>query len=240
MKTDIFNLIILDESGSMGHLRQQTISGCNETINTIRSAQEQFADAQNHYVSIFAFQSDSRISSRYLVKNEPVSKVKHITEKDYCPNGCTPLYDAVGSTVVDLRSVTKERELAIGSVTVITDGYENSSTHYSLEQIVALIDALKEQGWTFNFIGADIDVERVSASMHMDASLRYEKTDDGMREMYRRERQARMKRYSMNAQASYDSQVLQKSKLAAEEKKRLYEKYREQAERYFDEEEERK
>ncbi len=40
MKTEIYNLIILDESGSMDCVKSQTISGCNETINTIRSAQE--------------------------------------------------------------------------------------------------------------------------------------------------------------------------------------------------------
>ena len=39
MKTRIFNLIILDESGSMSCVKRQTIDGCNETINTIITAQ---------------------------------------------------------------------------------------------------------------------------------------------------------------------------------------------------------
>jgi hypothetical protein len=37
-KARIYNLIIVDESGSMGHLREATLSGINETIGTIRSA----------------------------------------------------------------------------------------------------------------------------------------------------------------------------------------------------------
>jgi len=57
MKTKIFNLIILDESGSMSSVCRQTISGCNETINTIKVAQEKNEASQEHYVSIFAFQS---------------------------------------------------------------------------------------------------------------------------------------------------------------------------------------
>ena len=71
MKTEIYNLIILDESGSMDCVKKQTISGCNETINTIRMAQEKYADTQLHYVSIFAFQSGS-VPSRYIIKNEPI------------------------------------------------------------------------------------------------------------------------------------------------------------------------
>jgi hypothetical protein len=39
MKTRIFNLIILDESGSMSSIEQEAISGVNETIQTIRAAQ---------------------------------------------------------------------------------------------------------------------------------------------------------------------------------------------------------
>ena len=39
-KAKIYNLIIVDESGSMSHLREATLSGINETISTIRSAQE--------------------------------------------------------------------------------------------------------------------------------------------------------------------------------------------------------
>ena len=72
MKTEIYNLIILDESGSMSHVKRQTVSGCNETINTIRSAQEKFADTQTHYVSIYAFQANDKIPSRYLIKNQPL------------------------------------------------------------------------------------------------------------------------------------------------------------------------
>ena len=39
MKTRIFNLIIIDESGSMWSIKQQAINSVNETIQTIRAAQ---------------------------------------------------------------------------------------------------------------------------------------------------------------------------------------------------------
>lgn len=47
-KARIHNLIIVDESGSMSHLRKATLSGINETISTIRSAQEEFVATQEH------------------------------------------------------------------------------------------------------------------------------------------------------------------------------------------------
>lgn len=191
MKTEIFNLIILDESGSMDCVKAQTVSGCNETLNTIRTAQEKFADTQTHYVSIYVFQSDGPKPSRYLVKNQPIGQVAPITAEQYDPWGCTPLYDAVGSTLADLKAVTKERELAIGSVTIITDGLENASRHYSQHKVAQMIDALKELGWSFNFIGANIDVEAAATAMHIDEHLLFSEDAEGTEAMFGAERQCR-------------------------------------------------
>ena len=82
MKTKILNLIILDESGSMDCIRKQTISGCNEVLNTIRSAQTEFNETQEHYISIYVFQSGGA-PSRYLFENQPVKNVSNIKEQDY-------------------------------------------------------------------------------------------------------------------------------------------------------------
>ena len=54
-KARIYNLIIVDESGSMGHLREATLSGINETIGTIRSAQEEFKETQDHTLTLVTF-----------------------------------------------------------------------------------------------------------------------------------------------------------------------------------------
>lgn len=191
MKTEIYNLIILDESGSMDCVKKQTISGCNETINTIRMAQEKYADTQLHYVSIFAFQSGS-VPSRYIIKNEPIDNVGHITDKSYVPMGLTPLYDAVGATLADLKSLTSDKKLAIGNVTIITDGMENASTRYSRQQVAKIIEDLKQKGWSFNFIGANIDVKETAALLNIDNSLEFEQDEQGTQMMFERERRSRM------------------------------------------------
>ncbi len=236
MKTDIYNLIILDESGSMCGVTQQTISGCNETINTIRAAQEKFSDTQNHYVSIFAFQSDGNRPSRYLIKNMPIANVHHIDNKMYEPNGCTPLYDAVGSTLVDLKSIVSAKELAIGSVTIITDGMENSSHHYSQNQVAKMIEALKELGWNFNFIGANIDVEYTAHSLNIGNRLEFANDEEGTREMFEKERKGRGSYYErvdgvMHCYAS--------APRSAKEKKHWFKRMKEAEKGFFNEEEER-
>ncbi len=191
MKQTVYNLIILDESGSMSGITPQTISGCNETINTIKASQETNAETQNQKISIFVFQSNPSNPSHYIVKNCPASDVNHITEKDYQPWGGTPLYDAIGSTLTDLRATVDKDTFAVGCVTIITDGMENASRLYSHERVVRMIDELKEMGWNFSFIGANIEASRTSASLHIDHSLQFEQNEEGTKHMFDQECRSR-------------------------------------------------
>lgn len=195
MKTQFFNLIILDESGSMSGVTQQTINGCNETINTIISSQKDYPDTQEHFVSIYAFQSGGR-PSRYIIKNMPSDKVKHITHEDYEPYGSTPLFDAVGSTLADLKKHTQNLENAVGCITIITDGEENSSKEYTLNHILKMIDELKEKGWSFNFIGANIDANLTAKTFHIDNALQFTCDTKGTDAMWKTERLSRKSYYS--------------------------------------------
>ncbi|MDE5628965.1 MAG: hypothetical protein K2I69_05330 [Muribaculaceae bacterium] len=184
MKTKIFNLIIIDESGSMQPLVKATVSGCNETINTIISSQEQFAETQENFVSVYVFQGGTAIPSRYLYFNVPAQNIAPVTEEQYRPLGNTPLYDAIGMSVGALQEHMKEYSQAIASVTIITDGYENSSTEFNSRSIAAMIDKLKKKGWNFNFIGANIDAEQVADTLNIDNSLSFVATPGGTKEMW--------------------------------------------------------
>lgn len=226
MKTEIYNLIILDESGSMDGIREQTISGCNETLNTIRSAQDQFSETQTHYLSIYAFQSGR--PSRYIIKNQPIGEAKNIGPADYEPWGGTPLYDAVGGTVAELKALTASKELAIGSVTIITDGYENSSEQYTQEKVANMISALKEQGWNFSFIGANIDAASAAISINITNSLQFTQSVAGTKAMFERERRGRMSYYNR----AHDAMSCAVPGSANEAKSRL----KDASENYFEEE----
>lgn len=173
-KTTVFNLIVLDESGSMSGVVESTISGCNETIDVANAARKGNPDKMNQFVSIFAFQSgDPDHPSRYILRNKKADDVKHITKKDYCPNGCTPLYDAIGVTITHLIEQAATHEDAMGIITIITDGYENSSTRYRREDIHRLISRVKEMGWQVNFMGANIDVEHEADNLGIESAVSF-------------------------------------------------------------------
>lgn len=198
--TTVFNLIILDESGSMSRLTSQTISGCNETLNVVRYAAKEQAATTSSLVSIYAFQDGGPIKSRYLVKNVKAGDVKDITESDYCPCGNTPLLDAVGSTLSELKAVSATHEDATGIITIITDGYENSSTRYNWEQVARLISQFKEMGWTVNLIGANIDVEDMAKRINVDNHYAFKATTEGTTEMFADYAQASCARLSQMAE----------------------------------------
>lgn len=184
MKTTVFNLIVLDESGSMSHLTEQTISGCNETINVAKSQAEKNADVFRSLMSVYAFQDGGPVKSRYIMKNEDALKARHITTDDYTPWGNTPLLDAVGSTLTELKTVAASHEDATGVITIITDGMENSSTHYTWKDVANLISQFKEMGWTVNLIGANIDVDQMATRMNIDNRMAFHASQAGSRVMW--------------------------------------------------------
>lgn len=204
MKTQIYNLIVLDKSGSMSSIAKAAIAGFNETVGGIRSAQERFKETQEHYVSLMIF---CNCEKRLVYDKVPVAEVKELTSKEYQPCCCTPLYDAMGISINALYKDIKDKEDATAMVTVITDGLENASSEYSGSAIKALVERMKnEEGWNFAYIGTNQDVEATSASLSIDNHMAFEDDDAGMRSAWEKERKAKMSvfgRLSMESSVSY-------------------------------------
>ena len=95
MKTRIFNLLILDESGSMSSIEKQAVDSVNETLQSIRSAQKKYEE-QEHYVSFVTFNSDG---IKLVLDCVEAKSVEDITPAQFNPACCTPLYDAIGKSV---------------------------------------------------------------------------------------------------------------------------------------------
>ena len=187
MKTRVFNVIVLDKSGSMSSIARQAIDGVNETIGSIKSAQEKNPD-QEHMVTLVAF---CGCEMRSIYDNVPVAEVQPLTDKDYCPCCMTPLYDAIGTTITRVHAAKSQVSDSLALVTIITDGYENASREYGHAAIRALIESYKEQGWQFTYIGADHDVEQVSFSLSIEHHLQFDKTAEGTQAMFAKERSSR-------------------------------------------------
>ena len=155
-------MIILDESGSMCSVHRKAIESVNSTLATIRQAQERYP-SQKHTVSLMTFNSE-QLSLFHV--NTPVGNVADMALNEYSPEGCTPLYDAVGKGVTQLRTQVEPYDVVL--VTIITDGYENSSVEYTGASIHALIDKMRGEGWVFAFMGANQDVTKVSVELNID------------------------------------------------------------------------
>lgn len=187
-ETKIYNLIIIDESGSMSCIRQQAMDSVNETIQTIRAAQER-NENQEHFVTLVTFNDTATIVNDCA----PINEIKELTAESYRPDCCTALYDAMGLSLSALqKKVSKEDKVL---VTIVTDGYENASQEYNLRAIKALVEELKAKGWVFAYLGANQDAEEVAFSMSIDNAMRWESTREGTTRMSKRLNYSRSRWY---------------------------------------------
>lgn len=193
-KTRIYNLIILDKSGSMESIRKAAYEGCNEVLGGIRAAAEKNGEELEQMVSLMLFDTDSM---PYIYKCTPALKTTSLTEKDYRPCACTPLLDAMGMALTELEHEVAQHEDAVGMVTIITDGYENASREFSYPQIHELVGRLKQKGWNFAFMGANQDVTKVCVDLNINVgnAHAFSFDEEGMRDSWRRDREAKQRYY---------------------------------------------
>jgi hypothetical protein len=155
---DILVNVILDRSGSMSSNRAETIAGYNAYLDGLKK------DTDTNY-SITLTQFDKPDTTPELTisyADKKLSEVPVLDEAGYQPRGWTPLYDAIGETIRRLEGKTNGRPVLS---MIITDGHENASTEFNREQIKALIKSKEAEGWTFVFMGADIDSYSVASSV---------------------------------------------------------------------------
>ena len=182
----VFNLLVVDESGSMSIIRRQALVGINETLATIQKMQKAHADLEQR-VTLITFDSTH---TNVFYDNVRASNANPLKAKDYNPCGATPLYDAIGMGIAKNNALTTEDDSVL--VTIITDGEENCSEEYDLKMIKNLIEKLKKQNWTFTFIGTDnLDVESIAMDMGIDNHLQFSEDEAGTKKMFARENRAR-------------------------------------------------
>lgn len=187
----IFNLIILDASGSMTTIYTQALTGVNETLATIRMAQEEHPELKQ-YVTLASFSAGEHFLNR-IYSAMPITEARNITKEDYPLLGCTALYDAMGTCISELQQKVTHGDRVL--VTVITDGYENASQTWSGLQIKSLVEELRQMGWTFTYIGADQDVEKVAGEIGVQNSLRFSANEEETQAMFEKECRSRIKFY---------------------------------------------
>lgn len=159
-------VFILDMSGSMVNLTSDTIGGYNSLINEQRKQ-----PGEANITTVLFDHRYNLLHDRISIKDVP-----ELTTKEYMPSGMTAMLDAVGMTIMSigqkLNNTPEEERPGSVVVTIITDGMENSSKEYTWKQVQSMIKEQREKyNWVFTFIGANIDVAKVSNDLGIDARL---------------------------------------------------------------------
>ena len=189
-KHKVYNLIILDESGSMQSIKKTIINGFNEVVQTIKSVALQYPE-QEHSVTFISFNTSG---FKKIHENSKIEMLKQIDEQFYQPNGGTPLFDAMGVSFFNLNSIIEKENPTNYNVlvTILTDGEENSSKEHSAQSIKAMIEDFKLKNWTFTYIGANHDVDLFASRISINNVMKFETNEEDMQRMFMRDRNARM------------------------------------------------
>lgn len=153
-------IFVIDESGSMSHLKKSTIDGFNGFIK------EQKAIDGEAFVSLVVFSTQVK----KVFESIEINNVKELNSADYNPSGLTSLFDAVGMAIdsagnrFDKMNNNKKPNNVM--VVIITDGAENASREYSQRIVKEKITHQTEKyGWQFIFLGANIDSASVAGGI---------------------------------------------------------------------------
>jgi uncharacterized protein YegL len=166
MMTNKIELVfILDRSGSMAGLEDDTIKGFNSLLNKQRN------EAGEAIITTVLFDHAYEL----LHDRINLKSIRNITDKEYYVRGSTALLDAIGYTIDkigNVQKVTQDEHRADKVLFVITtDGMENSSRKYNYKMIKRMIENQKRKyNWEFIFMGANMDAISVANNFGIDAN----------------------------------------------------------------------
>lgn len=151
MQGDLIIGMVIDKSGSMSHVREQTIASVNQFLS------EQAAQPGRTWVTLTVFNSND-ITTLYRTK---AAKDVYLDLESYVTDYSTPLHDAIGRTLrymeEDINALPLDAHDAKKLFVIVTDGAENASKEFKLDAIKTLIQQREGEGWDFLYLGAGID-----------------------------------------------------------------------------------
>ena len=200
-------IFVIDKSGSMSRLTNDTIEGFNGFVESQK-------DDTKTTLTTVLFDT----SWKTLHDGVDVYEVSPMTNKDYIAGGGTAMLDAIGDTINrvqdrhdELGAEKPEKVLFV----ITTDGEENASRKFTKAQIEKMIKhQTNGHGWEFMFLGANMDAVKEAASIGIgyDRSISYDFTARGTDALYSTVTAAACATKactidSLNLQSTYDTYI---------------------------------
>lgn len=164
-KKNVFVSLLLDRTGSMQSVVDDTIGGYNTYIDSLKES----GDSVRFTMTLFDSQGID-----VMHRAVDVSIVPHLTRKTYRPRAMTPLYDAIIKTIEETEKETSKDDSVLFAI--LTDGLENASKRYSREDVKEKINEMSSMGWSFVYLGANQDAWLVGDSIGITANITYAQT----------------------------------------------------------------
>ena len=199
----VYNLIILDESGSMASIQKPTMNTFNELIQSIASETSK-NDSREQWINFFSFNGNG---IKEQIPLQKVSSLALLNEDNYRPDCATPLFDAIGHTATQLKYALEKENDFVVLVTILTDGQENDSKEYTGAQISTLINDLKKKNWVFTYIGTNQDVAKEAAKINITNHLYFSASEMANKTVLAKEVKARAK-FNKKLEENPDSSTL--------------------------------
>lgn len=161
MKKDYAHIImVLDASGSMAGLTQDTIGSFNSFIK------EQRLLPGKATVSVYTFNSNVKLVKDFV----DIQEIQDLATEDYIAQGYTALLDAQGHAINEvgdkLKKLPESQRPDRVLMLTISDGFENASKEFNAEKIKKMIKHQEEvYSWKMLYLGANQDAFSVSANM---------------------------------------------------------------------------
>lgn len=142
---------LVDRSGSMHGIKYDMENGIKAFLDEQKKLPGE--------VEVTLAQFDNEYKLVY-----PPTDINSVPEYELLPRGLTALNDAVGKFITDIGADLAAREEddrpGLVIVNIITDGYENDSTEWTLAGVRDLMDQQRDlYKWEFVFMGSDVTTE---------------------------------------------------------------------------------
>ena len=176
--------VVLDRSGSMASIADDIVGGFNEYLREQRQVPGR--------ARVTLAQFDGQDPFELLINGVDLREVTDLDRSVYRPRGNTPLFDAIGRMIAKIDADMAARA-EVGAdeedqvVVIVTDGRENASSEYGRQMIFDLIEARRQRGWVFVFLGANQDAYAAGRGMAFAGanSGNWAATPEGSKQMWK-------------------------------------------------------